>query len=98
MKFKKDDLIALLWDDGAPDGYAIVEDEILDTTRWSIVHVLVFSVGEQLFQIDYSVGATESQDESPFEYAPDEIECQEVFPHEVTTIVYRSTPQEQVND
>lgn len=86
MKFPKETLREMLWDE--VDGFEIIETEIVDTTRWSIIHSLVFKHDGKFYATSYSVGATENQDESPFEYDPDEIECKEVFPVEKTIIVY----------
>lgn len=54
-----------------------IVDEIIDTTRWSIVHEIVFEDKGKFYQTIYSEGATECQDERPWEYQ-DEIECMEV--------------------
>lgn len=87
MLFKKDVLVELSWGI-APEGFTLVEDVILDTTRWSIVSKLTFKFGDKFYQTEYSKGATECQDESPFEYEDDEIECKEVFPVVKTITVY----------
>lgn len=55
----------------------IKSNEICETTRWSIVYDLVFEYEGKNYLTCYSVGATESQDESPWEY-DDEVECTEV--------------------
>lgn len=62
-----------------------VEDEIVDTSRWSVIHYLVFRDPESgnYYATTYSVGATEQQDEAPFEFDPDEIKCQQVEKKEV---------------
>lgn len=86
MKFPKETLREMLWED--VDGFEIVENEISGTSRWSIHYRLVFKHDGKFYLTSYSVGATESQDESPFEYSPDEVECKEVFPVEKTIIVY----------
>lgn len=86
MKFPKETLRELLWD--KVDGFEVVEDKITDTSRWSIHYRLVFKHDGKFYATSYSVGATESQDESPFEYEPDEVECKEVFPVEKILIVY----------
>lgn len=88
-KFKKTDLQNLLWEDGDPIG-EIVRNKMVDTSRWSIHYDLVFKVGEDFYQTSYRRGATESQDEVPFEYSPDEIECTLVQPAEKTIIEYKS--------
>lgn len=83
MLFKKEFLQKL--------GYkkdAIVEETILDHTRWSVVYQRVFKFEDKFYETVFSVGATEYQDESPYEYEPEEIECEEVFPVEKTIIVY----------
>lgn len=87
--FAKETLIDLLADDS--DEYQIVSDEIVENSRWSILHELIFKSRdeEKFFRTSYSVGATEQQDEYPFEYADEEIECDVVEPVEKTVIVYR---------
>jgi len=93
MKFKKEFLQALLYediskDDMEEDEIEIKEKKLIDTSRWSTIHSLVFSFRRKFYQTRYSRGATEQQDESPFEYADDQIECKEVFQVEKTIIMY----------
>jgi hypothetical protein len=57
--------------------YSAIYDEICDNGRWSIYHICVFENDGKFYQAGYSVGATECQDESPWEYE-DNIECTEV--------------------
>lgn len=57
--------------------YNAIEDNIIDNSRWSIVHEIIFEHDGKFYQTYYSVGATECQDESPWEYE-DEVECTEV--------------------
>ena len=83
MKFSKHSLLELTFGDDA-DGLTLVEDEIVDTSRWSEIRYLVFTDGEKHYGISYSKGLTEMQDERPFQYEPDEIECKEVRPVDVT--------------
>ena len=62
---------------------------ITSVTRWSICYEKIakrISDGK-LFKLDYRVGATEMQDESPYEWE-DEVSIPEVFPVEKTIIVY----------
>lgn len=75
--------------DGDDPAYRVIRDEIEDTTRWSIVHsVVIQSVADGRFWSDgYRVGATESQDESPWEHRKPDFT--EVFPVEQVTIVYK---------
>lgn len=66
-----------------------VTKEIEDTSRWSIFYTGVFKhkPSDKLFEVDWSVGATEMQDESPFEYA-NEVSFYQVEPKEVKVIKY----------
>lgn len=57
-------------------------DEITDTSRWSIHHRIIFTYQGKFWETYYSEGATEMQDESPWEYE-DEVECYEVELKEV---------------
>ena len=62
-----------------PGEPCLILDKITDNGRWSIHHKIVFRDADGLFfQSHYSVGATENQDESPWEYDPEEIECEQV--------------------
>ena len=63
-------------------------DEITDNSRWSIIHRRIFEFEGKFYETTYSVGATESQDESPYEYDKEEIECPEVKPVEKLVTVY----------
>ena len=67
---------------GLPYDCKLIEDNIIDTTRWSIVHEIVFEDYGKFYMTTYSEGATECQDERPWEY-DDEIECTEVELKEV---------------
>lgn len=96
MKFSKDILRSIVY--GYPEGdvtedlldfFEKVEETLVDTTRWSLLYELVFKFSGKYYKTSYSVGATECQDESPFEYDPDMIECAEVEPVEVTVVQYR---------
>ena len=59
-----------------------IVDRIIDTTRWSIIHEIVFADKGKFYMTIYSEGATECQDERPWEF-DDEIECEEVELREV---------------
>lgn len=58
------------------------EDHIVDNSRWSIMHSIIFEHEGKFYRAFYNVGATESQDEGPWEYA-DIVECTEVEQKEV---------------
>lgn len=80
MKFKKTDLLNEVFEE--------VYDNIIDHSRWSIGYEKVFKHEGKFYITYYSRGATEYQDESPYEYDGDEIECAEVVPVEKVVTVY----------
>lgn len=80
MKFKKEFLQDM-------EGETI-EDVMIEHKRWAVVHRRVFKHEGKFYITRYHVGATESQDESPYENDPDLIECNEAVPVEKTVIVY----------
>jgi hypothetical protein len=90
--FTKQQLQAVLWGDEGK----IVLNEIIDKSRWSTIHRLIFMPeGEtKLYEASYSRGATEQQDEQPWQYV-DEDECVEVEAFEKTVIDYRPVSDEQ---
>jgi hypothetical protein len=71
MKFSKDILREEKMDEA-------IETNLIDSSRWSLVYEMIFEHEGKYYASSYSVGATEQQDESPYENDPDEIECQEV--------------------
>jgi len=81
MKFKKEMLQELVYDDCLLAEK--IEDNITGTTRWSILHEMIFKYNDKFYIVQYSIGATEMQEERPFEYSADEIECPEVEQKEV---------------
>lgn len=66
-----------------------ISDSVLYRSRWSVTYRRVFSFKDKFYETIYSVGATEYQEENPYEGEGDEIECKEVFPTEVTITVYK---------
>lgn len=92
MKIKRTDLL----DAGLPyDGYEasegevgvkVLSDTIIEHRRWSILHELIFSWTDgKKYRTSYSEGATELQDERPWEYEC-EVECEEVEQKLVTIL------------
>lgn len=57
--------------------YNAIEDKIIDSGRWSINHEIIFENNGKYWKTWYSVGATEEQDERPWDYV-DEVKCTEV--------------------
>ena len=73
---------------GEDSNFVIIEDRIVGTRRWSVVYEIVVQrkTDGKYFRDGYRRGATESQDESPYEYS--EPNFTEVFPVTKTYIVY----------
>jgi hypothetical protein len=67
----------------------VLKDDIVDTSRWSEIHDLVFKEPKsgKIYLTSYSQGLTESQDERPWEYE-NEVTCYEVELKEVTVSKY----------
>lgn len=89
MKFKKEFLINKL---GLPfncDEGILIEDNIIENDRWSILHEIIFKYNDKFYKTCYSIGATEMQDEKPWEY-DNEIECTEVRQVEKLVKVWES--------
>ena len=76
MQFKTQDLLdsEVIWE--------AIEDKIVDTSRWSELHQIVFEKDGKFWKTSYSCGLTEQQDESPWEFE-DEVTCIEVEEKEV---------------
>lgn len=87
--FDKELLLEILDEDH--DDYEILENILEDTSRWSIQYGLVFKElsSGKIYSVGYQVGATESQDESPWEHDGPLIDCYEVEPVEVKTIHFK---------
>lgn len=87
LNLTKEQTLELIW--GDLEGYKEIQNNIVEKTRWSIIHEIVvqrLSDGKY-FMDNYSVGATEQQDEGPYEYSkPDFVE---VKPIEVKRIEYK---------
>lgn len=72
------------------DGYTVIESNITDNSRWSIHHECVFmrSSDGVFFRTQYSIGATEYQDERPYECDGDTIAVEVVVPMKVVVTKY----------
>ena len=88
MKFKKEYLQEMADHDYAPEGFVIKQNKLVSTSRWSKHYGLVFEFEKKFYETSYSVGATEYQDERPYEYDSDMVECFEFFPKETIVIDY----------
>lgn len=79
MKLTREEARLVVGDDH--DDWITVETKIVDNSRWSITHEGIFQHGPtgKFYQMSYSVGATEQQDERPFEYYdPEPVEVHQV--------------------
>ena len=91
IRIPKDQLVG---DWGLPhdptNGAVVMEDAIVRHSRWSVHHRLVFAVDGKFYRAEYSVGATEMQENGAWdEYEGcDFIECTIVEPLEKTVTVY----------
>lgn len=90
MKFPKQVLKELLYGELPEEvGLTVVRDQLYDSSIWSLHYEFIFRTKQdKYYRTYYSKGATESQDESPFEYDEDMIECEEVKPVEKMIIDY----------
>jgi len=91
MKLEKELLLSILnedIDDNSP--WSIVENDIIDTSRWSEIYSFTIHNKEtdKYYNTTYSCGATECQDEGPWEYEGKLVDVTEVEPKEVTVIKY----------
>lgn len=70
--------------------FKLVHAEMIDTTRWSIISERVYEDLDtgRFWYTSYRYGATECQDERPYEYDGKEITFTEVFKKEKTITVY----------
>lgn len=92
MKFKKEQMQELVYEDEADmngDIGSKISEEICGTDRWTNTYEMIFKVGQKFYQTYYRVGATEMQDESPFEYDKDEIDCPEVEKVEIVSFEWK---------
>ena len=77
----------IIWSD--TDKFKTIQMEIVDTGRWSVhKEAIVQRLSDgKFFKTNFSEGATESQDERPFEY-DSKATFTEVVPVEKTIVVY----------
>lgn len=83
---EKDRLRNIICDDD--EEAELIEEEITDTSRWSVHHEAIFKLGGKFYRTHYSVGATEMQDERPYEYEGDFVDVEEVEPAEIIRTEY----------
>lgn len=77
---------AIIWGDSLD--FEVIEDKPTGNSRWSQIHQIIIKrlSDNKFFKDKYSIGATEHQEENPYEYS--EPNFTEVFPVEKVVIVY----------
>jgi hypothetical protein len=85
MLFKKEDLQDMVG--------TTISNEVIGRRRWVIEYERIFEFENKFYRTVYEVGSTEIQDQQAYEYDDDMIECNEVFPVEVKTIVYKTAKE-----
>ena len=87
LRLTPDEGRRIVWNDH--DDFETVETNIVDVTRWSIIYENIYKQKSsgKFFETSYSVGATEYQDERPYEYDGEAV-FEEVFPVEKLVTVY----------
>jgi hypothetical protein len=89
LKLTSEEAQHILYDDVDPPEFKIIEDKMVDKSRWSIQYRLVVQrlADGKFFADYYQRGATEYQDQQPWEF--DKPNFTEVFPVEKTITVYK---------
>ena len=80
----REEMLDILW--GSTD--IILSDKVVDHARWSVVHTLIFKYDDKIYRTVYCVGATEYQEESPWE-CEGIVTCTEVEAVKETITVYQ---------
>lgn len=70
-----------------------IEDKIVGNRRWSVDHQIIFKLGDKFYSAYYSVGATEYQEEYPWEHEH-EVKCVEVHQVEKTIKIWEKKKNE----
>lgn len=84
MKLEQQKALDILYEN---EGGKVILDTVHGHSRWSVSHVLIVEIDGRFYRTRYSVGATESQDESPWQ-DEEEVDFVEVEPKEITVIDY----------
>ena len=86
--FSRESLLELICHDS--ETLELIYDKLIDSSRWSLYQEIVFkdTTDNKFYKTTYSTGATEMQNESPWQYE-EKIECFEVRPVDVTVIEYK---------
>lgn len=85
----------LPWDGNKEEGIKILSDKQTGNSRWSIHHELTVKIQDKVYQTTYSTGATEYQDERPWQDEK-EVTFIEVRPVEKMITVWEKVPAEEI--
>ena len=91
MKFKKEFLVNLVYEEYDKNKVDIIDKKMVDQRRWVTVYEMIFKYRGSFYVACYDLASTENQESEPFEYDADDkglIECAEVIPVEKTIIEY----------
>lgn len=88
-RFPKAEMLHLI-NGGSNESYEIIHQELIDHSRWSVTYEIIFldKATDEYFRAYYNEGATEYQDESPWEWE-DEVTASYVEPIVVSRIEYQ---------
>jgi hypothetical protein len=90
---KTDELIENLLEGNEEEDIEVISNEVIDNTRWSIVKELLVRIKDKFYRTHYFRGATEYQDEGPWEHE-NEIVLTEVQQRAVIRMVYEEVEEE----
>jgi len=87
LRLTPDEGRSVVWN--CHDDFETTVTNIVGVTRWSIIYENIYKQKSsgKFFETSYSVGATEYQDERPYEYDGEAV-FEEVFPVEKLVTVY----------
>ena len=93
MQLTKDEALDVLY--GDHEDWEEIERQMVDTSRWSIHYEGIFRhiPSKKYYSMCWSVGATEQQDEGPFEY--EEPELREVEQYDKIVKSWRSVKSKE---
>lgn len=78
-----------------PHNLQLVKEDLVDSSRWSLIYERIYKdyITGKFYSTSYSRGATESQDERPYQDEGEFTEFMEVVPRETITIDYVAAPR-----
>lgn len=93
--FPKAQLLEMLYEGGSGDIDAI-EETVTGTGRWSVNYRVIFRCRTDgtHWEAYFSKGATEQQDERPWQHDGDNIACNQVVPEKHVITVYEKVPED----